>query len=360
MSIVHGGNVYEIASRLGCPPEALLDYSASINPLGPPPGLQEHLNDIFSRLQHYPDIGNGALTEALARYHGLRQGQVVAGNGSTELIYWLPRALGVKRAAVVFPTFGEYARAFEIQGVEITPLFTSAENGFQPTVAELDAFCRHSAPDALLFTHPGSPSGFPLSPPVCRWILEKSAGGEITCIVDEVFVDFCEEESLKGSLDKSPSLVLIRSMTKFYGIPGLRLGYVLAPEETARRLRALVPPWSVNTLAQAAGVYCMRQKEYRQETLALVNTERERCRKLLEAMHGIRVFPGRANYLLAELGEGLPPASALREELLAAHRVLIRDCSSFDGLTDRHFRLAIRLPHQNDVIVEGIKRWVNR
>ena len=173
MTIVHGGNVYEMASRLGCAPEEILDYSASINPFGPPPGLAEVLGHTYHLLQHYPDIQNGVLLESIARYQRVSQDQVVVGNGSTELIYWLPKVLGIRKALIVLPTFGEYQKAFELQDVHLAKLVASPDDGFQPTVEKLDELVGQFAPEAILFTHPGSPSGTLLPHEVREWLVEK-------------------------------------------------------------------------------------------------------------------------------------------------------------------------------------------
>jgi threonine-phosphate decarboxylase len=190
------------------------------------------------------------------------------------------------------------------------------------------------------------------------WILEKTRRKGILCIVDEVFIDFCEEESLKVYLEESPNLLLIRSMTKFYGVPGLRLGYLLTSGELAERMKNALPPWSVSTLAQIGGVHALGQEAYREETLGLIARERAVLLKRLEAIQGLRVFPGRANYLLLELGGSLPPAAVLQRDLLDSHRIVVRDCSSFEGLGARHVRIAIRLPEQNARLMEGIEQWV--
>ena len=358
MTIVHGGNVYEIASQLGCTPEEVLDYSASINPLGPPPGLVELLSHVFQRLQHYPDIQNRVLIESIARHHGVPTGQVVVGNGSTELIYWLPQVLGIKRALILLPTFGEYQKAFELQGVQLAKLYTSPEENFQPTVEQLDDLFDQFAPEAILFTHPGSPSGTLLPRAVREWLIAKAKGGKVFCVVDEVFVDFCEEESLKGFVRDSDQLVIIRSMTKFYGLPGLRLGYLLAPEPLAARLRQFLPPWAINTYAQVAGPYCFEQREYREETLALIARERAKMVDHLETFGECLVFPGRANYLLMRLGPNLSPAARLQQALLASDRILIRDCRSFEGLDGDYVRFAVRLPEQNRKLLEALSRRV--
>jgi threonine-phosphate decarboxylase len=358
MTILHGGNIYEIASRLGCAPEEVLDYSASINPLGPPPGLTDLLTHTFHRLQHYPDIQNRVLLEAISRQHGVHSDQVVVGNGSTELIYWLPKVLGIRKALIILPTFGEYQKAFELQGVQLARLITSPDENFQPAVEQLEELFNKFSPEAILFTHPGSPAGTLLPHAVREWLAEKSKSQKVFCIVDEVFIDFCEEESLKGLLEDSDDLVIIRSMTKFYGLPGLRLGYLLTSEHLAASMRRFLPPWSVNTYAQAAGPYCFDQQEYREKTLELIARERDSMIDCLQALEGCRVFPGEANYLLLELGKDLPPASRLQQDLLTSERILIRDCHSFEGLDDHYVRFAIRLPEQNRRLLEALVRWV--
>ncbi len=358
MSIVHGGNVYEVASRLRCAPETILDFSASINPLGPPPGLLEEIGRQFHLLQHYPDIRNESLTGALARFHGVGPDQIVVGNGSTELIYCLPRALGIKKAVMVLPTFSEYQKAFELQGVLLGKLITRVEDRFQPTVEQLESICAAFSPEAVMVTNPGSPSGTVLPSQVRDWLLNRCLKQKTLCIVDEVFVDFCEDESFKGYIRDVPNLVLIRSMTKFYGIPGLRLGYVMASEDAARRMRESLPPWTVNTLAQVAGKYCLEQEEYKRKTLELVGDERDRLCDAVEGLHGCRVLPGMANYLLVELGETLPPAPILCSDVLSSSRILVRDCTSFDGVGERFIRLAVRLPEENRRVLEAIGQWM--
>jgi threonine-phosphate decarboxylase len=358
MSLVHGGNVYEVASQLGCAPEHILDYSASINPLGPPPGLWEALSAVFNRVQHYPDIRNSSLLEKLAGYHGLPSDMITVGNGSTELIYLLPRALRIHKAVVVLPTFSEYGKAFDLQGVELHKLITSPDANFQPTVEQLDAVCRKVSPEAILFTNPGSPAGTLFQPAVREWIVQKSRHNRFFCLVDEVFADFCEQESLKTFIESSPGLVLIRSMTKFYGIPGLRLGYLLTSGGVAAEVRNLVPPWSVNTLAQIAGSYSFDQRAYREETLRLVESERNWLTSELKDLKAFQVFPGRANYLLMKLDHGLPSAAVLCRDLIASDRILIRDCSSFEGLDDRYVRVAIRLPEENRRLLGCLRRWI--
>lgn len=355
MTIVHGGNIYELSERAGCSPDDILDFSASINPLGPPPGLAQILSDSFHRLESYPDIHNRLLTEAISKFHDIDPECIAVANGSTELIYWLPRALEVRKALVALPTFGEYARAFEIQGTRLQRLISTPEDCFQPRVEHLEAALRKDAFEAVLLTHPASPAGSLLDGEAVGWIAENSNNSGPLFVIDEVFIDFCEQASLKHFLKRSPNLVLIRSFTKFYGLPGLRIGYLLAPAPIAAQVRNHLPPWAVNTLAQAAGAWCLTQDEYRRKTLELIAKERQRLAEELSAIAGLNVFPSQANYVLVRMDRRLQPASRLKWDIFERHRILIRDCGSFDGLDDWYFRVAVRLPDQNDRLIAALQ-----
>jgi threonine-phosphate decarboxylase len=359
MTIVHGGNIYELAAQAGCSPDDILDFSASINPLGPPPGLARVLSGCFRRLESYPDIHNRLLIDAVSEFHDINPECVAVGNGSTELIYWLPQTLGASSALVVSPTFGEYAKAFEIQGTRLHKLPTFPEDCFQPKVEHLEAALRQNPVEAVLLTHPASPSGALMDSGLIDWIVENgSKTGNTFFLIDEVFIDFCEQASLKRFLDRSRNIAIIRSLTKFYGLPGLRIGYLLAPPHITAKLRHFLPPWSVNTLAQTAGAYCFGQKRYRLRTLDLVEKERRRLSTKLSAIDGLTVFPAHANYLLLRMDRRLAPASSLKQEIFKRDRLLIRDCGSFEGLDDWYFRVAVRLPAQNDRLIAAIRNSI--
>ena len=354
--IVHGGNIYELSARAGCSPDDILDFSASINPLGPPPGLAEVMSGCFHRLESYPDIHNRLLIEAISKFHQIDPEYIAVANGSTELIYWLPRALGATKALVALPTFGEYVKAFELHGTRLQKLFSTPEDLFQPRVERLEAATQKDAFDAVLLTHPASPSGSLLDCEAIDWIVKGSAAcRRALFVVDEVFVDFCEQASLKRFLDRSHNVAIIRSFTKFFALPGLRIGYLLAPPGVAAKVRGYLPPWSVNTLAQAAGVYCLTQDRYRSRTLELVAKERRRLANEFSAIGGLEVFPAQANFLLVRMDRRLKPASRLKWDIFERDRIVIRDCGSFEGLDDRYFRAAVRLPDQNDRLITALR-----
>lgn len=349
----HGGNIYEVCRNYGLNHDEIVDLSASINPLGPPEGLKDYLLDRFGEVVHYPDLHNLELIQSLAEYHGLPESLFAVGNGSTELLYWLPFALKWRRVAVVLPVFSEYLRALENAGVIVRKLRTSWETGFQPTVQQLDALVHAAQPDAVILTSPGSPSGTVISEEVVDYITWSLGKRKSFWLIDEVFVDFCEDNSLKKLTLREPYLIVIRSLTKFFALPGLRIGYVVASSDIVKALRRFIPPWSVNIFAQYAGVFCLKDQAFVQKTLAFFDEEKKRVKESLAGLQGLEFSPFHANYVLLKIKEWLPVNSTeLRDLMLRKHRILIRDCKNFEGLSDRYVRIALGLTETNDL-------WIN-
>jgi len=348
----HGGTVFAVARQLGVSPDDILDFSASINPLGPPAGLRGAITAAFDRLVHYPDSAAAELRDALARRHGLHPGTICVANGSTELIYLAPRLAG-GRGLIVAPPFSEYAKSLARAGLEVAYLDLSPADGFALPLATLD---RHLAQGcALLFlANPGNPTGALIPRQDIAEVIRLCRSRGTFLVLDEAFIDFCEEESATDLVAGEDGAVVLRSMTKFFAIPGLRLGYAVGSEAVIARLSALREPWSVNTLAQAAGLACLADGEYPATTRALVKAERERLAAGIAALPGLAVYPSAANYLLVRIDAG-PTARELAERLFA-ERVLIRDCSSFRGLSDRYFRVAVRGAEENLRLLDLLKK----
>jgi threonine-phosphate decarboxylase len=350
-SFPHGGNVFAIARALGVPPEDILDFSASINPLGPAPGVREAVAAAFDRLVHYPDSDCMELRLALAGRHGLATENLCVGNGSTELIYLLPRLVAGRRALVIAPPFSEYARALHRDGLEVGYLHLSPEDGFALHPERLRERLKDGY-DLVMLANPGNPTGrlYPL--PEVRTIRDLCREAGSFLVIDEAFMDFCEAASAKRLAAADDGLLLLRSMTKFYALPGLRLGYGIGSPATIARLAGLREPWSVNTLAQAAGLASLTAPGHAEQTLTLVAGERQRLFDGISALPSLRPFPGAANYLLVEITAG-PPAGELAR-LLLQERILIRVCGNFTGLDERFFRVAVRLPEENDRLLAGL------
>jgi threonine-phosphate decarboxylase len=173
-------------------------------------------------------------------------------------------------------------------------------------------------------------------------------------LLDEAFIDFVEEASFKSHLRRFPRLMILRSFTKFYGIPGMRLGFLLGEPELVAGLAGEQEPWSVNTMAQVMGRACLADQEYMGQTRTLIAKERAFLFDRLAALPGLTPFPSAVNYLLVKLNRPGATAASLREQMLA-HRIVIRDASNFRGLDERFFRIAVRGREENSRLLTALE-----
>jgi len=344
----HGGTVFATARRLGVPLSSLTDFSASINPLGLSPLVRKAIDGALDSLVHYPDAGHADLKEALAHYHGLPPDRFVVANGSTELIYQLPALLPGRRALLAAPCFSEYERALERHQWEVHHLLLPPEDGFPLDLDRLKAGLAEGY-DAFYLCNPANPGGTLYPPHLVEQVVELCSAAGTFLVLDEAFMDFCEEASAKHAIAHGGNALVLRSMTKFFGIPGLRLGYAVANGQVCRRIEARGVPWNVNTLALAAGAAALHDREHNRQTLLLIDRERRFLADRLAGFPGLRVYPSAANFLLVEI-LGPMTAGELAQRLLA-ERVIIRDCATFNGLTPHFFRVAVRTRAENERLI---------
>ena len=347
----HGGNVFAVARSLGVAPEQLVDFSASINPLGMAPGVRDALAGCFDRLLHYPDKDAAELKESLAVYHGLPLDHFALANGSTELIHLMPRLVAGRRGLIVAPAFAEYASALGRSGWQVDYFTLSSADGFALSLPALQEKLAEGY-DILFLCNPGNPTGALLPRREAEGVIELCRTSGTFLVLDEAFIDFCEAESAKELICGLQRGVLLRSMTKFFAIPGLRLGYAIGAPETIAAIAALQDPWSVNTAAQIAGIASLSDLQYCERTRGCIDQERDRLAHGLAGLSGLHVFPSRANYLLVRISCG-PSASQLRSELMK-QGILIRDCGNFEGLDGSFFRVAVRLREENDLLLRHL------
>jgi threonine-phosphate decarboxylase len=349
----HGGNVFTVARTLGVPPEQMLDFSASINPLGMSPLVRKTLINSLDSLVHYPDTSHKELKQLLASHHGLSSTKFTIANGSTELIYNLPAILSGNKALIISPSFSEYVGALNQCNWEVEHFVLAPESDFSIDIAKLERALAGGV-DALFLCNPGNPSGtlYPQSVIESIYRLCQSAGTFL--VLDEAFMDFCEEASAKRIIAQSDSAVILRSMTKFFGIPGLRLGYAICNDRLAERLGSMGGPWSVNTLALVAGEAAFHDTAHVKKTVDYIQLERRILIERLGRFSQLKLYPASANYLLIEIMNG-QTSREIKEQLLG-HRIMIRDCANFTGLTDRYFRIAVRTNEENTVLIENMGR----
>jgi adenosylcobyric acid synthase len=379
----HGGDLTSLSETYALPKEAILDCSANINPLGMPEWVRRKLNRVMEDLVHYPDPQcrelRAALAEAVSEELAgtLEMEAVLPGNGSEEVMFALARVAadrGMPRAIIPVPSYSDYVTASNQAGLSVNALSLKESAGFRLEGSKEDlekAFEEASAEGgALVFlAKPNNPTG--LIPPNDLLLSFIQEYPRCLFALDEAFIDFCENEksllfdvigggSAKGMKDMPENLLVLRSCTKFFAIPGLRLGFALGREELLDEMRSYIPEWSVNHFAQEVGKDLYQDKEYREESRRSCREYRRDLAEGLSSIPSIRrdgkIYPGQANYLFLRLPKGAPDSRVLTDTM-AKRGIAIRDCSTYDGLSvpNRFIRVAVRTPEENERLVRVLR-----
>jgi len=348
----HGGDVRDLARRAGCAVHELDDFSASLNPLGPPAWLERELARSALDVVAYPDAHCREVCLAACELYKVWPAQVGAGNGASELLLAAARAAaaaGFTRAVIPVPAYVDYERSCEAAGLQPCFVPTDPDRNFVPDLEDVAA--QLAEPAVVFLCTPNNPTGALLDAARLRDLAE--AHPQSRFIVDESFADFVPGAE-RLVRERPDNLLVVHSLTKFYAIPGLRLGLAFGAPELMLPLQKALPHWSVNAAAQRVGARALRDLPYQAATRAEVARLREDLRLGLGFVPGIKVFPSEANFLLCRierLGQTVQP---LFEKLLA-QRIAIRACANFRGLDDRYFRVAVRTREQNQRLCEALE-----
>lgn len=328
-----------------------MDFSANINPLGPPACVLETLAKNLEAVRRYPDPNNLELKRSLAAYLGVKTDNLLVGNGATEIIYSLCFLLRPRTVLVAQPTFSEYARAALAAGAQVIPCPLPPTQGFR---LDAEAYCRLlEQADMAFLCNPNNPTGNLLPYDIVYRIWQESRRRGIWLIVDESFLDFVEdwpEFSLVQVAAREEKLVILRSLTKFFALPGLRLGVGIAAPGIIRYLEERSDPWRVNILAQLTGAVAVKDKEYQIRTWEWLKVERDYLFEGLNFLPGLRPYRSEANFILVDISLSGWGSEELTEAL-AQHKVLVRDCSNFPGLKGRYIRVAVKERESNTVLL---------
>jgi threonine-phosphate decarboxylase len=363
---IHGGQVYQVARLLGRPVDSFIDFSASVNPLGPPASVLNAMRAAIKECQHYPDPNSEDLRARLAHEHKISAESILVGNGSAEIIRILPHALGLRHACIVGPTFSEFEKSLRLAGVRYTEVDAESDQLYAPPVEKLHqvlqgwqlASSRKNGKaglqhHAVLVCNPNSPTGRRLALRDVRKIVAEVHRMGCWMIVDEAFMDWCPSHSLMKDISRWHRLIILRSFTKFFTIPGIRLGYLVGESAVVESIRKHLPPWSVNHVAQAAGVAALADGRFRFRSQRYMERERDRFLGELRMIPGLRVMPSQANFVMVEIADDL-----LTEDIvfrLQGQGILVRDCQTFSGVTKPALRFAVRRRRDNYRLVQALK-----
>ncbi len=344
----HGGNVYAPS-----PTGKWLDFSANINPMGLADEVADTIRNHIADLVHYPEPDALRLRQAVGSAYDIPMEAVLPGNGASDLLYLLFEMIRPAHVLLPMPTFSEYERAAIAARSRVRYFGLMPEADFRPDMGKLLGAC--PATNVLVLCNPNNPTGVLLHREAVEMLAKAMKGRDQWLVVDESFLDFREDgtcESVLPLVMRYPHLLVLRSMTKFCALPGLRLGFLAAHPETVRRLRRGRDVWAVNLLAQEAGITALGLKGYAEESRTLVKREGKYLHEAMGKM-GIGSLAPTVNFLFLDLHQTGLTATQLAEKL-RARGILIRDCSSYPGLDAYYARIAVRTHEENEALVQAM------
>lgn len=335
MNMVHGGDIYRNS--------VTLDFSVNVNPLGMPEGVKQALMEAVESCKEYPDIRHQELSIEVGKLHQVSPEHILFGNGASELFMAIVHALKPKKAVIPIPSF--YGYEYVAKACESEIFYYKMQNLAidEELFQSLDG-----SVDLLFLANPNNPVGGTVPKAFMERVFAHCLKKGIYVVLDECFADFCgQETSLLSRYVEFPNAIWVRAFTKIFSIPGVRIGYLInGDKELLRRIERQLPEWNLSTFAQKAGIACVREKDFIEQTRKYIETEGEFLAQELERM-GLLVYPYVANFLMVY--SEVP----LYEKLLEKG-ILIRDCSNFRGLLKGYYRIAIKTREENEQLLTRI------
>ncbi len=336
----HGANIAEIARLNSCSVEEIIDFSSNLNPFGVPKSVELAIIENIGNISNYLDE-NDKLKQALSGYLRINADNLLLDNGSAALIYKLFPFLGLKSVKIIGPTFSEYERAARAYGCEIAV-------SRQPSAVS----------NAIFICNPNNPTATLKNKDEIIELVNKAAADNSYLIVDEAFMDFVEDQenfSVKNLVEEIPNLIVLRSLTKFFALAGLRIGYLCANKNLIKKLKAQTPPWPINTLTSQATIAALGDKEYIKQTRSQMPILKNDLITRLSQIDGVEVYPSSVNFVLARIKKPISSTDIYHQ--LAAKRILIRDCASF-GMKENFIRLAVKMPTDHEKLAKNLYKII--
>lgn len=349
----HGADINSLAKLYNKEPKDIIDFSSNINP-NTVKNIEKYVYEGFKLCTSYPDIEYRNLRNNLASYLKVDIRHIIPGNGATEIIYLLMKSIG-KRLAILNPTFSEYGRAASLNGVEVVDLLLHKEKGFAFDMAEIENNIERF--DSLFICNPNNPTGNVQYIVDLMNLLNKN---NKLLIVDETFMEFVVNEqdySLLKYVEKNKNLFIIKAATKFFGLPGLRLGYgVTSNIDILENIYLYKEPWTINTIADHLSNYIFSDKSYIRQSKIDGMLEREFMLQSLKSIENIEVNKTDTNFILIKLLN--KKSHQVKEEMFKEHSILIRDASNFKGLDDNFIRIAVKSHDDNLKVIKSLESVV--
>ncbi|NCO66747.1 MAG: threonine-phosphate decarboxylase [Candidatus Aquicultor secundus] len=345
----HGGNARHLARSLGIEAIDLIDFSSNINPYGPPLEIINAIKNTLDSIGEYPEQEAETFAAEVAAKFGISPENVVVGNGTIELIYLIPRALNAKKALLPVPSFTEYELSLINAGAKVFYNSALSADRLVETISNTMA-----GVDIVIIGNPNNPCGYKIEKDDLLNAVDSNPN--TTWVIDEAFIDFVPDgmdTTLIHEASRRNNLIVLRSLTKIYSIAGLRLGYLVTGPETAHRIREEKYPWSINSLAIAAGKAALNDEGFVADSVTKLAGEAQRFYVGLSGIDDLTPFKPAANYILVRI-EAQITSPDLQKALLTRGYV-IRDCSSYTGMDNKYFRVAVKRPDDNDKLLDALR-----
>ena len=347
----HGANVDNMAKKFGKNENDIIDFSSNVNP-HIISDLGKYVLEGLEKSRSYPDINYTNLRNNISDYIKVDSELIIPGNGATEIIYLLMKSIK-RRLAILNPTFSEYGRGAKLNNLEIIDFHLKEENNFSIDLDEIqknmDKF------DSLFICNPNNPNGKVKD---LNELLDLMIEKDKLLIVDETFMEFVGEEekySLINKIEQTPNLFILKAVTKFFGMPGLRLGYgVTSNKQIIKNIYEYKEPWTINSFAENLSNYLFKDKEYINGSKDYYINERKFMLEELRKISRLKVYDTDTNFVLIKLDDD--EANSLKLELFEKYNILIRDASNFIGLDKSYIRVAIKSHNDNKVLIESLRK----
>ncbi|MBW6409209.1 threonine-phosphate decarboxylase CobD [Clostridium weizhouense] len=350
----HGGNVKEIARKRGIEYYDIIDFSSNINPLGMSDKAKQAIVDNLKEIEKYPDITYFELKNEISEYENVDINDLILGNGAAEVLFNAVRALNPKRVLIPIPTFSEYKEAVEAINAEAKFYKTIEENNFHIKDDILDYIDNEL--DLIFICNPNNPTGVISDKKLLIDILKKSKKTGTSVLIDESFLDFIKEDmSMNSFIKEYSNLIIIKSLTKFFALPGMRIGYAItANNKFKNEINKITPAWNINILADLATRASLKDKKYIRKTIDYMEYQKSLLYNGLKELNNLTVYNPSVNFIFFKINSKIDLKSKLLED-----KILIRSCSNYEGLDESYYRVAVKLEEENIKLIKSIKNILN-
>lgn len=348
-SFGHGGNAKEISRRNNIAYDKIIDFSANINPLGMPESVKKAIIENLNEAEKYPDITYYELKSAISSFENITLNNILLGNGAAEVLFNVVRGINPRNSLILAPTFSEYEEAVKAINGNIIYYKLKEENQFRIQEDILSYISKEL--NLLFICNPNNPTGVITERKLILKILEKAEENNVFVLIDESFLDFIKEDlSLVEYIGKFEKLIIIKSVTKFFALPGIRIGYgISSNSQLIKKVESISPAWNINIFAEIATKIGLKDENYIRKSIIYINDEKEYLFGELKKISKLKIYKPSVNFILFQTLTKID----LQKELLK-HDILIRSCSNYNGLNHNFYRIAVKNHEENTILVKSL------